>query len=52
MTFVRRTNPKKATRLRLFIADEVVAPPMWAQVKGGKPNLTPFGHLSKIISRL
>lgn len=38
VTFVRRTNPKKAAPLRSLIADEVVAPPMRAQVKGGKPT--------------
>ena len=41
VTFVRRNNPKKAARLRLLIADEIVAPPMWAQVEGRKPNLAP-----------
>jgi hypothetical protein len=45
-------RPSRAARLRSLIADEVVAPSMSAQVKGGKPNLTPFGCLSKIISRL
>ena len=49
---VWRINPKKAARLRSLIADEVVAPADMGSGQGREAQPDPFGHLSKIISRL
>lgn len=49
---VWRINPKKAARLQSQIADEVVAPADMGSGQGREAQPDPFGHLSKIISRL
>ena len=45
-------QPEKAARLRSLIADEVVAPADMGSGQGREAQPDPFGHLSKIISRL